>query len=86
MVSSGGISIFYGWAREDEKGFEAWFIMDILKYKLLIQESGGIDKIGTLHRNYTHGRSSFYSIPMDAISPAIIRRSDPIMINMDEFL
>ena len=67
---------FYGWAREDEKGFERWFMMDILKYKLLIQEAGGIDKIGTLHSNYTHGKASFYSIPLGALRPAIIRESN----------
>ena len=61
---------FYGWVREDEKGFQKWIILDIPKYKMLVQDAGGLNKIGRLRHN---GQSSYYSIPLDTLKPAIIR-------------
>lgn len=67
---------FYGWANESETGFEKWIILNIAKYKMLVNKLGGIDKIGKLCNNYKHGRASFYSIKLETINPAIIMKSE----------
>lgn len=61
---------FYGWANKAEDDFEKWFLMDIAKYKILIEESGGIEKAGIFNQNQEHGKSSFYSIHLDVIKSA----------------
>jgi len=63
---------FYGWANETETGFEKWLIMDVAKYKLLVEEAGGLDSIGELRQNNFHGRATFYSIPLKTIWPAVL--------------
>ena len=63
---------FYGWANKEGTDFAKWILMDVAKYKLLVEDAGGLDKIGTYHENRRHGRASFYSIPLDAIEPAFI--------------
>lgn len=63
---------FYGWANDSETGFAKWFIMDIAKYKLLIESRGGIKNIGTKRFNLKHGRASFYSIPIKEIECCFI--------------
>lgn len=63
---------FYGWGNLDNTDFEKWFIMDIAKYKLIIEKLGGIEKVGRLQKNYIHGSATFYSIPIKVIQSAFI--------------
>ena len=63
---------FVGWADIKETCFPYWFLMDIAKYKLIIENSGGLDKVGILKQNKDHGRSSFYGIPIKIIKPAFL--------------
>ncbi len=67
---------FYGWANKEETEFVRWFIMDITKYKLLVEENGGIERMGTLEQNDKHGRASFYAIPVERLESCIIHRSE----------
>ena len=66
---------FYGWANEDETDFAAWVLLDVMRYKLLIERRGGLEKVGRLRHNQAHGRASFYAIPLETLKPAILRRS-----------
>lgn len=61
---------FYGWAEEDESGFAKWVILDIAKYKLLVEEAGGLGQLGVLKQNQRHGSASFYAIPITRLRPA----------------
>ena len=63
---------FYGWANQTETDFKKWFLMDITKYKILVEEAGGLDKIGLLQQNIKHGCASFYGINIDKLRPAFI--------------
>ncbi len=63
---------FYGWANKDNTGFIDWVIIDILKYKLLVESVGGLSEIGTLYQNREHGKATFYAIPLENIKEAII--------------
>lgn len=63
---------FYGWANADETDFAKWFLMDIAKYKMLVEEKGGLDKLGVLRQNQRHGRASFYAIPVKELLPCFI--------------
>lgn len=63
---------FYGWANKAETDFEKWVILDIPKMKLLVEEAGGLDKIGSLRQNREHGRASFYCIPIKKLIPAFV--------------
>lgn len=63
---------FYGWANKDESDFEKWAILDIAKYKLIVENAGGLQCIGTKRQNRRHGRASFFAIPMRRLTPAII--------------
>ena len=63
---------FYGWASEDESRFEKWLLMDIARYKLLVEERGGLAAIGKMRQNNRHGRASFYCIPINELKPAWI--------------
>ncbi|MCY4417518.1 MAG: hypothetical protein OXE87_14590 [Chloroflexi bacterium] len=63
---------FYGWANAELNDFGAWFLMDIVKYKLLVEEAGGLAKLGVYHRNQRHGSADFYAIPVAALAPAIL--------------
>ena len=63
---------FYGWANEIETDFAAWLLMDIAKYKLLIEDIGGLATVGRYYKNRTYGRASFYAIPIYKLEPAII--------------
>ena len=64
---------FYGWANKDNTDFEKWFLMDILKYKLIINQAGGIEKVGELRENYRYGQATFYTIPLEKIRSAFIQ-------------
>ncbi len=61
---------FYGWATPQEDGFAKWVLLDILKYKLLVESSGGLDQVGELCQNMRHGRASFYAIPITRLKEA----------------
>lgn len=63
---------FYGWANKDNTDFEKWVLIDIAKYKMLVEEAGGLDKIGNIQKNKKHGRASFYCIPIMNLKDAFI--------------
>lgn len=63
---------FYGWANATETDFEKWAIIDIAKYKLLVEEAGGLHRLGTKQNNSVHGRASFYAIKIQRLEPAFI--------------
>lgn len=63
---------FYGWANAAEDDFEKWVIIDVVRYKQLVMDEGGIENMGKLMKNRTHGRASFYCIPIQRLAPAWI--------------
>ena len=63
---------FYGWANQDNSGFEKWFLMDIVKYKMIIDKMGGIEKVGKLRKNDRCGSATFYTIPIRLIRDSFI--------------
>lgn len=63
---------FVGWADKNETHFPHWFLMDIAKYKLLIEKAGGLEKVGRLRKNFKHGCASFFGIPIEIIKPAFL--------------
>jgi hypothetical protein len=63
---------FYGWANQEENGLVAWLILDVVKYKALVERKGGLENIGTLRQNKDHGSASFYTIPTQILRPAFI--------------
>lgn len=63
---------FYAWANETETAFSKWVLMDIAKYKLLVEEAGGLGKVGKLNRNRIHGAATFYAIPVTDLKKAWI--------------
>ena len=63
---------FYGWANRQENELVAWLLLDVVKYRELVEEKGGLEKIGTLRRNKDRGKASFYSIPLEGLRPAFI--------------
>jgi hypothetical protein len=63
---------FYGWAARDESDFEKWAILDVAKYKLLVENAGGIQKLGVKRQNNKHGRSSFFAIPIRKLQSAFV--------------
>jgi len=67
---------FYGWANADATGFAKWLLMDIPRYKLLIEKRGGIEHMGKKHYNWTHGRASFYAIPLEDLKSATVMDSE----------
>jgi hypothetical protein len=63
---------FYGWANANETDFEKWCILDVPKYKLLVECAGGLEKIGRLVSNKKHGKASFYAIPIKKLRPCFL--------------
>lgn len=63
---------FYGWANAEATAFEKWFLMDIAKYKVLVEQAGGLSQLGTLQHNNRHGRASFYAIPAKKLMSCFI--------------
>lgn len=63
---------FYGWANKAEDDFEKWALIDIAKYKMIVERAGGLDKIGTIGQNKKHGKASFYNIPIMNLKDAFI--------------
>lgn len=63
---------FYGWANVDETDFEKWCILDVPKYKVIVEQAGGIKKMGKLMMNNQHGKASFYAIPIQKLEPCFL--------------
>lgn len=63
---------FYGWANKDETDFEKWAILDVAKYKMIVDQSGGLERIGKLQNNSQHGRASFFCIPISKLKDAFV--------------
>ena len=63
---------FYGWANADGTGFEKWAILNIPKYKMLVEAAGGLQALGKKRVNKRHGRASFFAIPIHALEPAFV--------------
>ena len=63
---------FYGWSNAMETDFEKWLILDVVKYKLMVEKAGGLQHLGRKHQNREHGSSVFYSIPLHKFAPAIL--------------
>jgi hypothetical protein len=55
---------FYGWANELENDFQKWVILDVAKYKLIVEKNNGLKNLGNLKNNFYHGNASFYAIPI----------------------
>jgi len=62
---------FYGWANVAETDFEDWYLLDILKYKIIVERNGGIEKMGRLQHNKQHGKASFYGISFEKLKDAV---------------
>lgn len=63
---------FYGWAKKDCSGFARWVVLDIPKYKLLVEEAGGIERFGNSYTNRTHGRATFIAFPIYRVSSCLL--------------
>jgi len=63
---------FYGWAEADEGGFAKWVVLDVAKYKMLVEQSGGLHRLGQKCKNKKHGRASFFAIPITKLKPAFV--------------
>ncbi len=63
---------FYGWGDPSSKFFLEWYIFDIVKYKLLIEQLGGIYQVGVLRQNNLHGKAKFIGIDLKILMPAIL--------------
>lgn len=70
--SLGAQIYFYGWADEKEENFFKWALIDIVKYKIIVEKAGGLEKFGKLQQNIKHGSSNFYSFPIKKIKNAFI--------------
>ena len=63
---------FYGWANATESDFEKWAILDVARYKLLVEQHGGLEKIGSYQVNQHHGRASFFAIPIRILESVFV--------------
>lgn len=63
---------FYGWANKAETDFENWVLLDVAKYKLLVEQSGGLHRIGQMRQNRKHGSASFVCIPVLKLKKAFV--------------
>jgi len=64
---------FYGWASACEDGFAAWVLLNVPRYKIIVERTpGGLDTLGKLIPNKEHGRATFYAIPVDRLRGAWI--------------
>ncbi len=64
---------FYGWANEAEDDFAAWVLLDVFRYKLLVDRAGGLGNLGTKHQNDAGGSASFYAIPIENLKSAVLK-------------
>ena len=63
---------FYGWANSKETDFEKWVLIDIPKYKMFVENHGGLNKIGKLLQNKKHGMASFYAFPIEKLRDCFV--------------
>ena len=63
---------FYGWANQTEDGLVAWLLFDVVKYRMLVERAGGLDKVGIPSVNTSRGSASFYGVPLEVLKPAFI--------------
>jgi len=63
---------FYGWGNPTNTKFLEWFILDIVMYKKIIEQKGGIYQVGKLQHNEKHGKAKFVSIDLALIQPAML--------------
>lgn len=63
---------FYGWATPEKDAFARWILLDVLRYRLLVQDAGGLEMLGRKQVNRIHGRASFFGIPIGRLAPAIV--------------
>ena len=63
---------FYGWANNSQTAFEKWALIDIAKYKMLVEKAGGLDKLGTLEQNSRYGKSTFYAIKIMKLASCFV--------------
>ena len=70
--SLGAQIYFYGWANPEEIDFFKWALINIAKYKLIVEKVGGLEKFGILKKNWKHGSASFYAFPIKKIKDAFI--------------
>jgi hypothetical protein len=68
---------FYGWADDSERSFEQWVILDVLKYKLLIEEAGGFEEMKNRREcvwleNHEHGLTGFWALPILRLKRAFV--------------
>lgn len=63
---------FYGWATAQADGLAAWVLLDVLRYKLIVERAGGLGALGIKRNNTAHGRATFYAIPVERLRPAFL--------------
>jgi hypothetical protein len=64
---------FYGWADEEWGSFDHWLLLDVVLYRMQVEEWGGLDKIGKPQKNAAHGKANFYGIPIVRLDKAILK-------------
>lgn len=69
---------FYGWANSEKTDFAQWLLIDVARYKILIEKSGGIEKVGRFQRNRSwyeggSGQATFYGLSLSFLKPAILK-------------
>jgi len=69
---------FYGWANRAGDDFRKWVILDVVKYKQIVDAGGGLESIGKLYGNGRHGRATFYAIPLHRLMGAVIYRDSDL--------
>jgi hypothetical protein len=56
---------FYGWADRQCTRFEKWVLVDVAKYKILVEKTeGGLAAMGRLIANKQWSATSFYAFPI----------------------
>lgn len=68
----GAQAYFYAWANKELNGFLHWVLLDVARYKCIIEYHGGLKFIGRKHHNQKHGKASFYSIKIQDLQDAIL--------------
>lgn len=70
--SLGAQLYFYGWANKEENDFFKWALIDIAKYKIIVEKAGGLENFGILKANKKHGSANFYAFPINKIKESFI--------------
>lgn len=65
---------FLGEANADQTGFKRWLLLDVLKFKLWVEQHGGLEQVkdGPLRVNQAYGKASFYAIPAHTLTDSIL--------------